>query len=350
MSVFGFITVIRPLKILKEQIDDDKSQISDGYYSFIVNGFKCSDLELIEKDISGYTSVNFVASQKNFDVEYLNFKGRGNAIAITDYWISRLEKSYGEEQLDYYKLLSGRIPGARTEVLVLDFAYSEWAFDTHSDEKIEKSAVLPEIGECTTTGKVTTDYSLSFPNELRSGFIVNKDAFDLIPNSDKVTIYVFFDKSIDASKETELKNVISKYAEVEDASYSETKIDTSGDEASLNLAVELSVLLIAAIVLCELIVISDYMKVNIGFINLCSQLGLSKSGCSLLNQIPIVIYLTIAEVVVFIVLKLAEKNDAICFLIIGHPIDLWIMLFHFIIVMMSSNYIYFRFKRKACQL
>lgn len=349
VSVFGFIAVIRPLKLLKDQIDDDKTQICDGYYSFIVNGFNCSDLELIEKDISGYTSEYLVACQKEFDVEYLNFKGRGNAIVITDYQINRLEKSYGEEQFDFYKFLSGRIPNSITEVLVLDFAYSEWTFDTHSNEKIVKSAVLPEIGECTTTGKVTTDYSLAFPTELRSGFIVNKEAFERIPNSDKVTIFVVFDKCIDASKETELKKTISKYAEVEDASYSVTRIDTSDDEAALILAIELSALVIFFIVLGEIIVVCEFLKGDIGYINTCSQLGLSKLRCCLLSQLSIVILLVIAEFVVFIILKLSETNDAISFLNIGHPIDLWVLLFQFVIVMISANYIYSWLKRKECQ-
>ena len=143
-----------------------------------------------------------------------------------------------------------------------------------------------------------------------------------------------------------LKNTLYKYAEVETITYNETLIDTSGDEASLTLAVELSVLLIAAVVMCEMIVVSDFLKGCMNSNIICSLLGLSKSGCSLLSQIPIAIYLVLAEAILFIVLKIAEKSDAISFRNVCHPYDLLVMLFQFIVVLTGSNYIYFRLKGK----
>ena len=349
LCAFGFITIIRPLKVLKEQIDADKTRETQGYYCFKINGFDCSNLDSLEKELSGNGTEYMVACQKEFDVEYLNFKGHGNAITITDLWLNKLEKSYGEESFQYYELLTGRIPNSKTEVLMLDFAYSDWEFDANADTKIEKSAVLPEIGECQTTGLVTSNGSLMFPLELSSGFIVNKDAFKLISNTDTVTVFVFADRSLSEPEETKLKNIISEYAEVEEASFSETIIDTSGDEASLTLASELSFLLIVAIVLCEITVTSDYIKSNIGFINICGQLGLSKLGCCLLSQMPVVILLVLSDFFVFAILKFAEKSDALSFMNIGCPYDILILLSQPIIVLISAGFIYFRLKGKECQ-
>lgn len=347
--VLGFITVIRPLKILNDQIEEDKAKRFPGYYNFLCASIECSNLEFIERDISEIAGKCIVLCHKEYDVDYLNFKGHGNAVALTESQFRELEKTYGNNQYRLYKMLSGKTPKTDTEVIVLNYAYSEWEFDSSAEKKTDKTAILPEVGECITTGVVISSESLEFPIDLKWGLIVTQSTFDRIPSNGKVMMYVFPDRALDASEEEELRIIISKYAKVEEASYAETIIDTSGDEVSLTLAVELSVLLIVAVVLCEIIVISDFMKSSIGFINICSQLGLSKFGCCLLSQMSVVIYLVAAEIILFIALKTAEKSDSINFLCIGHPIDLCVLLFEFILVLISSNCIYYRLKGKECR-
>ena len=349
LCALGFITIIRPLKILKDDIDANKALVKQGYYRYTVSGFNCSDLDSIENDISDNKSDFMVVCMKEFDVEYLNLYGEGKAIVITDYWLKELENAYGKEKFRGFKLASGSIPNNNREVLVVYSPYTYYEFSTVSDERIEKLAVLPELGECVTTGIVTVDSSVSFPSDLAIGLIVTKEDFNQISNGERITIFVLPDRTLDASEETKLKTVISKYAEVEEAFFNETTLDTSSDEAELTLAAELSLLVIIAILVGEIIVLSDFMKGNVGFINICSRLGLSKVGCFLMSQLPIVIYLVISEAIVFIILKLAEKADAISFLNIGHPYDLLAMLLQLIIILISVNYIYFRPKGKECR-
>ena len=190
---------------------------------------------------------------------------------------------------------------------------------------------------------------MSFPLELCSGFIVSNEAFNVISKDEAVSIFVLVERVLDSEEEEKLKRVISKYANIEDAQYIENQLDTSSIDSRFTLAVELSILVIIAIVLGEIIILSDCVKSFIGFNNICYRLGLSKFGCFLLSQMPIIIYLLIAKSIVFIILKLAEKNDAINFLNTSHPTAFWIMILHFIIVLISAIYIYYRFKRKECQ-
>lgn len=349
LCVLGFITIIRPLKILKDNNDAKKDLVKQGYYCYTVSGFNCSDLDSIENDISDNSSDFVVACLKDFNVNYLNLYGEGKAIAITDHRLNELENAYGKEQFRGFKLASGSIPNKNREVLVVYTPYTYYEFSTVTDERIGKLAVLPELGECVTTGIVMVDRSVSFPSDLAMGLIVTKEDFNQISDGEEITIFVWPDRTLDASEEMELKAVISKYAEVDEAYFSETTLDTSGDEAELTLAAELSLLVIIVILVGELIVLSDFMKGNVGFINICSRLGLSKFGCFLMSQLPIVIYLVISEAIVFIILKLAEKADAISFLNIGHPYDLLAMLLQFIIILISVNYIYFRPKGKECR-
>lgn len=349
LCVLGFITVIRPLKILKDQIEENKALVKQGYYSYIVSGFNSLELDSVENDISDNKSDFMVVCMKEFDVEYLNLYGEGKVIVITDYWLKELENAYGKEKFRGFKLSSGSIPNNDHEVLVVYTPYTYYEFRTVTDERIGKLAVLPTVGECFTTGTVDVDRSVSFPTELGIGLIVTKEDFNLVSNGERITIFVLPDRTLDASEETKLKTVISKYAVVEESYFTETTLDTSGDEAELTLAAELSLLVIIAILVGETIVLSDFMKGNVGFINICSRLGLSKFGCFLMSQLPIVIYLVISEAIVFIILKLAEKADAISFLNIGHPYDLLAMLLQFIIILISVNYIYFRPKGKECR-
>lgn len=349
LCVLGFITVIRPLKILKEQIEENKALVKQGYYSFIVSGFNCLDLDSVENDISDNKSDFMVVCMKEYDVEYLNLYGEGKAIAITDHWLKELENAYGKEKFRGFKLTSGSIPNNDHEVLVVYTPYTYYEFQTVTDERIGKLAVLPTVGECFTTGTVEVDRSVSFPTELGIGLIVTKEDFNQVSNGERITIFVWPDRTLDASEEAKLKTDISKYAEVEEAYFTDTTFDTSGDDARLTLAVELSIIVIIAIVLGEMIVVFDYLKGTIGFNDTCSRLGLSKIGCCLLSQIPIIVYLVLAEAIVFIVLKLAENADAVSFLNIGHPIDLCVLLFELFIVMLSAIYIYYRLKRKECQ-
>ena len=346
LCALGFITIVRPLKILKNDIEDKKALVTNGYYRFVVTGFNSSDLDSIEKELSGDGSEYMVACQKEFVVKYLNLYGEGKAIAITDHWMTKLENAYGKEQFRGFKLDSGRVPNKDREVLLLSNPYTYYEFGTSTDERVGKFAVLPEVGECDTTGIVLTDNSVSFPSEMRIGLIVTKADFNQISNGESINVFVWPDRTLDDSEVQRLKNTLYKYAEVETITYNETLIDTSGDEASLTLAVELSVLLIAAVVMCEMIVVSDFLKGCMNSNIICSLLGLSKSGCSLLSQIPIAIYLVLAEAILFIVLKIAEKSDAINFLNVCHPYDLLVMLFQFIVVLTGSNYIYFRLKGK----
>lgn len=349
LCALGFIAVIRPLKILNEQIEEDKAKIFPGYYTLMCNNLNSSDLDFIERDLSELTGKCMVICQKEIDVDLLNFKGHGNVIALTESQFRELDNTYGNNQYVLYKLLSGKIPNTDTEVLALDYMYSDWEFDSSAEKKIEKTAVLPELGECVTTGVVTSSNSLEYPVNLKWGFIVTQEAFDQTSFSNHIMLYVFVDNSLKPEEETNLRSVISNYAEIEDATYNENKIDTSGDEAALTLAVELSCLVIIAIVLGEIIVISDFLKGYIGINNIYSQLGLSKRGCCILSLMPIVIFLVIAEIFLIIFLKLAEKHDVVGFLNIGHPYDWLVLLFHCIIVFISAICIYCLLKRKECR-
>ena len=98
LCALGFITIVRPLKILKNDIEDKKALVTNGYYRFVVTGFNSSDLDSIEKELSGDGSEYMVACQKEFVVKYLNLYGEGKAIAITDHWMTKLENAYGKEQ------------------------------------------------------------------------------------------------------------------------------------------------------------------------------------------------------------------------------------------------------------
>ena len=349
LCLLGFIAVIKPLVDLKRENEAAKNKSNYGYYCFVCSDFNSLNLESIEKDLSTNKGEYLVVSQKEFYVEYLNFSGHGNAISLSESCLNDLQNTYGKNEFEYFKLQSGRIPKSSTEVLVMDFAYFEWNYDFSVEEKIKRAAVLPSLGECITTGCVTTKDSLSIPLELCSGFIVTNDAFNVISKDETINIFILIDRVLDSAEEGKLKSVVSKYAIIEDAQYIENQIDTSGNDSRLAMAVELSIPIIIAIVLGEIIILTDFLKSVFGFNDICSRLGLSKSGCCLLIQIPIIIYIFIAESVLFIILKLAEENDAINFLNIGHPTDLGILLFQFIIVLISAIYIFYRLKRKECR-
>lgn len=348
--MLGCVAVINPLvgfKIENEIAKENNDNL--GYYCFVCSDFNSLNLESIEKELSTNKGEYLVVSQKEFNVDYLNFSGHGNAISLSESCLNDLQNTYGKNEFEFFKLQSGRIPENSNEVLVLDFAYFEWNFDYSVEDKIKKAAVLPELDECLTTGCVTAKDSLSFPLELCSGFIVSNEAFNVISKDEAVSIFVLVERVLDSEEEEKLKRVISKYANIEDAQYIENQLDTSSIDSRFTLAVELSILVIIAIVLGEIIILSDCVKSFIGFNNICYRLGLSKFGCFLLSQMPIIIYLLIAKSIVFIILKLAEKNDAINFLNTSHPTAFWIMILHFIIVLISAIYIYYRFKRKECQ-
>ena len=55
---------------MKNDIEDKKALVTNGYYRFVVTGFNSSDLDSIEKELSGDGSEYMVACQKEFVVKY----------------------------------------------------------------------------------------------------------------------------------------------------------------------------------------------------------------------------------------------------------------------------------------
>ena len=347
LCMLGCIAVIRPLVDFKNKIEKSKTKNNFGYYNFICTDFNSSNLESIEKDLSTSKEEYIAVCQKEFDVEYLNFHGRGNVVSLSETCLKDLQNTYGKKEFGFFKLGSGRIPEKSTEVLVLGFAYSEWNYDLSGEKKIEKAAVLPELGECITTGSVTTKDSLSFPVELKSGFIVTNSTFDLISKNANIDIFVLVERALDSAEEATLRNVISKYATVVEANYIENRIDTSGDEATFTLAVELSLLLIVALIFGEIIVLSDFIKEQIDFLSVCTQLGISGLKCFILNELFIASYLIISNVVFFLILLVAMKCSALSFLNIDWKYRFLVVLFNSMVILFAGLALHFKSEKKG---
>lgn len=345
----GCICLIRPLKLYSEQIAEDKSKVYPGFYSFICKNLNCSSLNSIENDLSEIGDSFFIAFQKEYEVEYLNFKGRGNAITLSDSEFERIEKTYDRNQTGYYKLQSGMIPERDYEVLLLGFAYTDWSYSKDEDEKVEKAAVLPGIGECVTVGQITALESESMPSELCYGLIIPQETFELALGEENVTVYIVSKKELVSAEEEYLKSAISKYGEIEKASFNQIVIDTKSDEDNLSAAIGLSLILLFVVLFCAVLVLADFIKGNMGFIGECNRIGMTELNCFLLNEALVALYLIVAEGVLFVILYNSSEYEKTCFLDIGICNSCCLNTLLALFFLIACSVIYFRLKRKGYQ-
>lgn len=320
------VALIIPLRLLRQEIDKRSNSTTMTYYSYVCEGFSGSDLNSMEKDIKEIEPEFIIIPNVEYEVSYKNFSGTGRAMTISDSGFEKLGKSYANKTDYFLCLISGRIPEDENEVVTFLGVYGSYCY-SHDGEKVKKAVVLPEIGECEATGKIELRDDLQeMIVDLQGGVIVRQNVFDKIYGGSAVKIFIVFQETLSPEQELELKKIISKYANVLDAYCVSKQYDEEADIASLNLATELSALLILAVIACLVFVQSDLLYSNIIICRIMKQMGLSKLKNFFFNFILLNIYILISEAVLFFVLQLSETSERLKFINPGSEGFKWIII------------------------
>ena len=298
------VALIIPLRLLRQEIDKRSNSTTMTYYSYVCEGFSGSDLNSMEKDIKEIEPEFIIIPNVEYEVSYKNFSGTGRAMTISDSGFEKLGKSYGNKTDYFLCLISGRIPEDENEVVTFLGVYGSYCY-SHDGEKVKKAVVLPEIGECEATGKIELRDDLQeMIVDLQGGVIVRQNVFDKIYGGSAVKIFIVFQETLSPAQELELE----------------------ADIASLNLATELSALLILAVIACLVFVQSDLLYSNIIICRIMKQMGLSKLKNFFFNFILLNIYILISEAVLFFVLQLSETSERLKFINPGSEGFKWIII------------------------
>lgn len=309
------LALIIPIKLFRQEIDEKSNKIGMTYYLFQCEGFSGSELNSLEEKINNIDSDFLVIPSTEYEICYKNFSGAGRAMTLSDAWFERLDKSYNGVQNTFIKLCSGRISDNENEVMVLGFLpYSSYSY-SHNEEKIEKTVVLPGTGECECTGIVNFQEEWDgLLVDTQGGVIVSQTEFGIISNDKCVSLFVMFQKTLNPEQEIKLKQAVSEYADVIEASCVRHEYDEEADKAGLNLAVELSAILLIAVVACLIFVQSDLLQGNMLICDIMKRIGMTERSYFLFNLILMNIYILISEAVLCMVLRLSEINDQFRFI------------------------------------
>lgn len=321
------LALIIPINLFRQEIDKKSNMISMAYYLFKCEGFSGSELNSLEEKIKSIDSDPLVFPSAEYEISYKNFNGAGRAMTLSDAWFEKLDKSYNDVRNTFIKLCSGRIPANENEVLVLGFLpYSSYSY-SQNEEKIEKTVVLPGTGECECTG--TVNFREEWDGmivDMQGGVIVSQTEFGIISNGKRVNLFVMFQKTLNSDQEIKLKQTVSEYADVIEASCVRHEYDDEADKAELNLAVELSAILLFAVSACLIFVQSDLLEGNMTICGIMKQIGMTERKCFLFNLALMNIYMLIAEVLLCLVLRLSEISDWFRFIYPGKPDLKWIVV------------------------
>ena len=193
--------------------------------------------------------------------------------------------------------------------------------------------------------------SVTFPTEIYGGFISLSSDFSKVSADQIVTLFVFFDKTLSGEEEAKLKQAVSEYAEVVDASYSIIEPDISPKSSSVILVWILTSVTVILLSFCGISPLSNIIIGNMPFMNILNRLGTSKRSRYFSVFVLINICLILGTLISATILVIVPKVRFLSFIDCKSPAVISVVLIsEYLIHLLSGMIICFKKERKEIRV
>ncbi len=351
LCIIAIIASIIPCMDYGDYLNETYNIPNYGFYKYNLIGFDSNKLNTLEDNIGKDISDATVIPTLSFEVNESGLTGNSILSTLSDKRFKELETTLSDDPVPnnlYMTLYQGSIPDQNGQVLSFFDPYFTWGYEDNGPNR--SIAVLPNIGECTITGIVDlqNDRQFVYPTELFGGFISLNSDFSVASTDQVVTLYVFFDKTLSGNEEMKLKQTVSKYAEVINASYSKNVLDSNPISSSIAHVKMLTAVTVILLSLCGISSLSNIIIGNMPFMNILNRLGMSKGSrfCFIFSLINICLIL--GTLISAIVLVIVPKVRFLSFIDCKSPSVIFVVLIsEYLIHLLSGIIIYIIKERKG---